>query len=77
MKGTPTMAIENPANASANAYCVVYRRGGSANFSWHRSLPMSKEEAQQARANTERMGYKAMMVNYRLSMSVGLPETYE
>jgi hypothetical protein len=58
-------------------FCVVYRRGGSANFTWHRTLAMPKSEAQQACADTARMGYKAMVVNYAQSLAIGLPETYE
>lgn len=63
--------------SAANLFCVVYRRGGSANFTWHRSVAMSKPEAVQTCADTARMGYKAMVVNYAQSLAIGLPDTYE
>lgn len=63
--------------AAKNTFCVVYRVGGTANFQWRRSLGMSRAEAEQAKLNTERMGYKAMLVNYAQSLAIGLPETYE
>jgi hypothetical protein len=58
-------------------YCVVYRRGGTENFTWHRTLGMTREEAKKACEDTARMGYKAFVANYRMSMIIGLPETYE
>lgn len=63
--------------AAKSTFCVVYRVGGTTNFQWKRSLGMSKSEAIEAKASTERMGYKAMVVNYALSLAIGLPETYE
>jgi hypothetical protein len=58
-------------------YCVVYRTGGTENYQWHRSVAMSEAEARQKREETERMGYRAMLVDYRLSMAIGLPEGYD
>ena len=58
-------------------YALVYRTGGTDNFTWHRSLPMSRDEVEKAKAANERMGYRCMIVNYNLSLSIGLPETYE
>ena len=57
-------------------YCIVYRTGGTENFKWRRTLPMSRENATQAHASVERMGYPALMVDYELSKAVGLPETF-
>lgn len=63
--------------ATASLFCVVYRMGGTDNFRWQRSLAMSRSEAEQARAEIERGGRKAMVVNYAQSMAIGLPDTYE
>ena len=63
--------------ATKNTFCVVYRVGGTDNFQWRRTLGMTKDEAVKAKADTERMGYRAMVVNYAESMAIGLPETYE
>lgn len=71
-------AVEpKPEDVSPNLFCVIYRRGGTDNFTWHRSLGMSKDEAQTACEATRKMGYRAMVANYRMSLSIGLPETYE
>jgi hypothetical protein len=58
-------------------FCIVYRIGGSENCTWHRSLAMSKDEAIKAQAETERMGYKALVAPYRLSVELGLPEGWK
>jgi len=58
-------------------YCVVYRIGGTHRFEWKRTLPKSQPEAAKDLADIERMGYKAMLVDYDQSMTIGLPETYE
>lgn len=57
-------------------WCVVWRRGGTENFEWLRTLPMTREEADTAQAEVERGGRLAMVVDLALSLSVGLPETY-
>ena len=58
-------------------FCLVYRTGGTDNFKWHRSSAMSKKVAVEAKKNNERMGYKTLIVGYKHSVSIGLPETYE
>jgi hypothetical protein len=63
--------------ANRNLWCVVYRMGGTANFTWHRCEPMTAVRAAEARGEIARMGYKAMVVNYTHSLAIGLPETYE
>ena len=63
-------------SSKPNSHCVVYRTGGTENFGWHRSLAMSREEAQKARDVSERMGYAAHVENYERSLAIGLPETY-
>lgn len=62
---------------TTNLFCVVYRRGGTDNFTWHRSDAMPAAQAAELRGEVARMGYKAMVVNYVQSMAIGLPETYE
>lgn len=63
----------------ATIYCVVYRTGGTENFRWHRTLAtLNQQQAIQLRANLLRAGYKALAPqDYKRSMAVGLPETYE
>lgn len=60
-----------------NSHCVVYRTGGTENFKWNRSLAMSRDEADNRQGELKRMGYRAMVVNYKDSLSIGLPETFE
>jgi len=57
-------------------YCIVYRTGGTDNFKWHRSSAMTKAEAERAKRETERKGYKALITLYDRSINIGLPETY-
>ena len=71
------MTTSTTTQAQRDTFCVVYRTGGTANFSWTRSLGMSKADAVQTARDCERMGYKSMVVNYALSMAIGLPEGYE
>ena len=59
------------------AYCVVYRIGGTENFQWRRSLAMSKAEAEAAHAAEIIAGRAAYVADYRLSMEIGVPDTYE
>ena len=58
-------------------YYVIYRTGGTQNVQWHRTLAMFKVEAEQARAEVERGGRKAIVVNKSLSDAIGLPTGYE
>ena len=62
--------------STKDLFCVVYRVGGTENFQWRRSLAMSRAEAEKAREETARMGYKTLLVNYHQSVTIGLPETY-
>jgi len=68
--------VTNP-TATTNLFCVVYRVGGTANFQWCASLAMPKAEAIEAKASTERMGYKALLYKYNDLLAIGMPETYE
>lgn len=60
-------------------FTVVYRTGGTARFAWHRTEPVqTREEADKLRADIIRSGYEALYPqDYDLSMSVGLPETFD
>lgn len=58
-------------------YCLVYRTGGTENFKWNRTLPMTKVEATEKKWELEKMGYKTLIVDYNQSLSIGLPEGYE
>lgn len=58
-------------------YYVVYRTGGTLNAKWHRTLAMSRPEAEQAKLDVEKGGRKAMIVEKSLSDAIGLPEGYE
>ena len=62
---------------TAKRFCVVYRRGGSNNFTWHRSLAMTMAEALTSSEGTNRMGYLAHVEDYDRSVRLGLPETYD
>jgi len=56
-------------------YCVVYRRGGTDNYSWHRSLAMTYDEALQARLDMVKAGHHCLYpVEYDKSVSIGLPD---
>ena len=57
-------------------HCVIYRTGGTENFTWHRSVAMTSDEAIQVQRDLARMGYRAHIERYRRSLAVGLPETY-
>ena len=58
-------------------YCVIYRTGGTENYKWQRSLAVEdRAKAQILQAVCEKAGYEAMIEDYQLSLSVGLPENY-
>lgn len=57
-------------------HCVVFRKGGTDNFTWHRSLAMTKVAAVTTAATCREMGYAAYVTNYAQSLSIGLPEGY-
>ena len=60
-----------------NKYCVVYRTGGKDNFEWNRTVAMSQSEARQAVIDIKRGGRIAYCYNHSMSVSIGLPETYD
>ena len=59
-----------------NSHCVVYRTGGTVNFQWHRSLAMSRSEAEASAEAQRRMGREARTEDYQRSLAIGLPETF-
>ena len=61
----------------AKRFCVVYRKGGLANFTWHRSIAFqTPTEALDVFDMVNRGGYPGHVEDYDHSMSIGLPETY-
>lgn len=61
-----------------NLFCVVFRTGGTLNFQWRRSVAFTTLAEAEATAEAVRiMGYVAHVEHHGLSLSVGLPETYE
>ena len=65
------------ANTSKAArFVVVYRTGGTDNFQWHRSLEMTRDEADASADFTRRAGRAAYVVDAALSNSIGLPDTF-
>ena len=58
-------------------FCCIYRTGGNERFHWHRMVPGNQVKAAADAAEVERMGYKAMVVNYAQSLAIGLPETFD
>ena len=58
-------------------YYVIYRIGGTENFEWRRSVPMSKKEAEKSADDVRKGGRKAMIVEQKASDAIGLPGTYE
>jgi hypothetical protein len=59
------------------SHCIVYRTGGTTNFRWNRSLAMREDQAIRAAIETQKMGYPALVVPFRESVLIGLPDTYE
>jgi hypothetical protein len=58
-------------------WVVTYRMGGTERFTWRRSLAYATKEEAVNSANEElRLGRLAYAVPYDLSMSIGLPETW-
>lgn len=59
-------------------FAVLYRSGGTHHCTWTRILDaFSEENAAKARADMERMGYKALVVSFRQLMAVGMPIGWE
>ncbi len=56
------------------SFTVAYRTGGRLNCTWRRTLAFAtREEARQAAADTERMGYKALVFETAKLDAIGLP----
>ena len=58
-------------------YCVVYRTGGTSNFKWNRSVPMSQSECKISVIDIKRGGRVAYCYDYDMSIAIGLPDTYD
>ena len=59
-------------------YCVIYRRGGTENFEWIRLGPyLDHKYAIDVMDEIRRGRRPAMIEDYDLSASIGLPETYD
>ncbi len=57
--------------------CVVYRTGGTENFQWKRACVGTKKDAEEGLKSIRNMGYRAFLANYKRSLLIGLPETFE
>lgn len=57
-------------------HCVVFRTGGTENAHWHRSLPMTYDEACAACMIVKRMGFQSHVEDYKFSVNLGLPEGF-
>lgn len=60
----------------AKRYTAIYRNGGTDNFTWHRVGPTTREIAENDAMVIRRGGRRAYVVEYELSMAIGLPETF-
>jgi hypothetical protein len=60
-----------------NSHCVIFRTGGTENFHWYRTLATSHENACVVRHDLRNAGFRAHVERYDLSLSIGLPETYQ
>ena len=63
--------------APAPLFVVVFRTGGTDNFTWRRTSAMSKAEAVDTAADVTRGGRPAFVERADVSESVGLPDTFE
>lgn len=62
----------------AKMYCVVFRTGGTENFRWQRTLALHlRETAEQTAEACRRAGHPAYVEDWHLSLSIGLPDTFE
>lgn len=62
----------------APSFTVVYRLGGSANFSWQRTVAFSTyAQAEEAAGDIRRGGRPAMVFKTSALDAIGLPETFE
>lgn len=57
--------------------CVIHRTGTPENCVWVRSEPMFPDRAFALQADLNASGTKAFMVNYALSLAIGLPEGWD
>jgi hypothetical protein len=58
-------------------YTAIYRNGGTENFSWHRVGPTTREIANADAEAIRRGGRRAYVMEYAMSLAIGLPETFE
>jgi hypothetical protein len=56
---------------------VVYRAGGTANFKWHRTLAVTRDEVHKAFDSVCRMGYTCHVEEFFASLAIGLPESFD
>ena len=60
------------------AYTVVYRTGGTENCEWKRTSNFSsRDEADRVRAETERMGYRALVFTAHNIDAIGMPQGWD
>lgn len=64
-------------SANRPTHCVVYRMGGKINFKWHRSVAMTKLEAQRTAESVRNAGRAAYVADFDMAVAIGLPETYD
>jgi hypothetical protein len=59
-------------------YTVIYRTGGTARCSWHKTqVQRNREDAYALQRDLEKAGYKALVHDTALLNSVGMPEGWE
>lgn len=62
----------------AKRYCIVWRAGGTHNFEWRRTAPEHSRPAVELMCEViQRMGYRAHVADYGMSMKIGLPDTFD
>ena len=67
--------MSNP--TTPKRFTAVYRTGGTDNFSWHRVGPTTREIATADAEIIRRGGRRAYVMEYAMSLAIGLPETFE
>lgn len=61
-----------------NQWTVVFRKGGTENFKWSRTLGLSSRVAAVTVAESlQRAGYACYVEDLGVSLAVGVPETFE
>lgn len=58
------------------AWCVIFRTGGTENFKWHRSLPMTDGQVEHVLGDVLLGGRAAYAERFNLSLAMGLPTTF-